>query len=262
MLARSIMAQTYLEFVRAWTMNTQKQWIFERVYSIGVLTSSPFTKSIIEPGQLQANKANVPASEAAIEAIAGDESHFQTKDWPNEKGTILKRVREHKSQGLAQTHFERYEHIICFEQRTFDLLEKVKKTLETGEKEVKVVSKIHLLQRCFWANDDNFEKKEDLLKMAGKLKVALKEFLKVQFKWNRPAIGIASGEWRTLQILVAEEAANKIKKDKGLLMNKVLEKKGCIVNISVDTADKYLISISGLKAKLTEGQKMATSISS
>jgi hypothetical protein len=253
------MAQTYLEFVRSWTMNTQKKWIFERVHSIGVLTSSPFTKSTIESEGLQTHKANVPVSGLAIEAIAGDESHFQTKDWPDEKGTILKRVREHKSQGLVQTHFERYEHIICFEKRTFDLLEKMKGSLEIGEKKVRVVSKIHFLQKCFWGNDDNFDKKEDLLRMAGKLKVALKEFLKVQFKWERPAIGIASGEWRTLQVLVDEEVANKMKKDKGLLMNKTLEKKGCTVHVAVDIADKCLVSISGLKGKLAEAKKMVTS---
>jgi hypothetical protein len=240
-------------------MNTQKRWIFQRVHSIGILTSSPFTKSMIESGKLQANKANVPMSGLAIEAIAGEESHFQTKDWPNEKGTILKRVREQKSQGLTHTHFERYEHIICFARKTFDRLEKMKATLEVGEKKIKAVSKIHLLQECFWLNDDNDEKKEDLLKMAGKLKVALKEFLKVEFKWERPAIGIASGEWRTLEILVDEEVAKKMKKDKGALMNKILEKKGCTVNVAVDIADKCLVSISGPKGKLAEAQKMALS---
>jgi len=161
------MAQTYLEFVRSWTMNTQKKWIFERVHSIGVLTSSPFTKFMNESETLQTNEANLPVSGLAIEAIAGEESHFQTKDWPHEKGTILNRVREHKSQGLAQTHFERYEHIICFEKRTYYLLEKMKEALETGEKKVKVVSKIHFVQNCFWAKDDDSDKKEDLLKMAG-----------------------------------------------------------------------------------------------
>jgi hypothetical protein len=251
------MAQTYLEFVRSWTMNTQKRWIFQRVHSIGVLTSSPFTKSTIESEKLQANEANVPVSGLAIEAIAGEESHFQTKDWPNEKGTILKRVREHKSQGLTRTHFERYEHIICFSKKTFDLLEKMKAPLEAGEKKIKVVSKIHLLQKCFWLKDDNDEKKEDILKMAGKLKVALKEFLKVEFKWERPTIGIASGEWRTLEILVDEEVAKRMRKDKGVLMNKILEKKGCTVHVAVDVADKCLVSISGLKGKLAEAQKMA-----
>ena len=113
-LARSVMAQTYLEFVRSWTMNTQKQWIFKHVESVGVLTASSFTKTIVEAEGLQTVKANAPVPFSAIDAIAGDESHFRTKDWPDEKETILKRVREHKSQGLSQPHFERYEHIICF----------------------------------------------------------------------------------------------------------------------------------------------------
>jgi hypothetical protein len=253
------MAQTYLEFVRSWTMNTQKRWLFQRVHSIGVLTSSPFTKSMIESEKLQVNKANAPMSGLAIDAIAGDESHFQTKDWPDEKGTILKRIRQRKSQGLTQTHFERYEHIICFDQWTFDLLQKMKAPLESGEKKVKIVSKIHFLQKCVWLKDDNSEKKDELLKLAGKLKVALKEFLKIEFKWERPAIGIASGEWRTLQSLVDEEVASKMKRDKGALLNKVLEKKGCKVHVAIDVADKCVVSISGPKGKLAEAQKMAVS---
>ena len=250
------MAQTYLEFVRSWTMNTQKQWIFQRVQSVGMLTSSPFTKSIIEAEGLQTVKANVPVASSAIDAIAGDESHFQTKDWPDEKGTIVKRIKEHKSQGLSQTHFERYEHIICFEKKTFDLLQKMKNTLETGPKKLKVVSKIHLLQKCTWPNDDTLDK-EDLLKMAGRLKVAIKEYLKVHFKWERPAIGIASGEWRTIQFLVDEEVANQMKKDKGALTNKIREKKGCMMNVVIHVPDKCLVSISGPKSKLADAKKMA-----
>ncbi|KAE9367820.1 hypothetical protein N431DRAFT_72963 [Stipitochalara longipes BDJ] len=253
------MAQTYLEFVRSWTMNTQKQWIFQRVHSSGVLTSSPFTESIVGALGLQTEKANTPVSSSVIDAIAGDESHFQTKDWPDEKGTILKRVRGHKSQGLSEAHFERYEHIICFAKKTSDRLEKMKSILETGPKKIKVVSKIHLLHKCAWANGDNPEKKEDLLKMAGKLKVALKDFLKVHFNWERPAISIASGEWRTLQVLVDEEAAKKMKKDYKVLVNKIWEKKGCTVQVVDDVADKYLVSISGPKDKLADVRKTAIS---
>ena len=132
----------------------------------------------------------------------------------------------------------------------------MKNALETGPKKLKVVSKIHLLQKCTWPKDDSLDK-EDLLKMAGKLKVALKEYLKAQFNWERPAIGIASGEWRTFQFLVNEEVANQMKKDKGALTNKIREKKGCMVNVVVDVADKCLVSIPGPQAKLADVKKMA-----
>jgi hypothetical protein len=253
------MAQTYFEFVRSWTMNTQKRWIFQHVHSIGALIPTSFTRSMIETEKLQSSKGNVPISALAIEAIAGDESHFQTKDWPDEKGTILKRLRERKTQGLDQTHFERYQYIICFEKKTFDLLEKMKATIGAEKKKSKAVSKVHFLQKCFWQKDDDSEKKEDLLKMAGKLKVALKEFLKLEFRWERPAIAIASGEWRTLQTLVHEDAKKKIDEDKGLLVEKIWKKKGCTVHVAGYVADKYLISISGPKAKLAEAQKMILS---
>jgi len=238
-------------------MNTQKQWIFQRVQSVGVLTSSSFTKSIIEAEGLQTVKANVPVPSLAVDAIAGDESHFQTKDWPDEKGTILKRIREQKSQGLSQASFEQYEHIICFEKKTFDLLEKMKSAFQKGPKKVKVVSKIHLLQKCTWPNGDTGDKKEDLLIMAGKLKVALKEYLRAQHKWERPAIGIASGEWRTLQFLADEQVAKQMINDQGALTNKIRQKNGSTMHVVLHVADKCLVSISGPKAKLADARKMA-----
>jgi hypothetical protein len=79
---------------------------------------------------------------------------------------------------------------------------------------------------------DDDENKENLLKIAGKLKVALKGFLKSGFKWERLAIGIANGEWRTRQFLVSKEVREKLKKDKDSASKKVLEKKGCKVHIA------------------------------
>jgi hypothetical protein len=113
------------------------------VHSPIPLTLSTFSKSVIESEKLQLKNTNVRVSWVAIDRMAGEESYFQTKDRPDEKGVILKRVRERKSQGLLDNYFEQYEHIICCNHGTRILLEKMKGTLEIEKKKNKVVLETH-----------------------------------------------------------------------------------------------------------------------
>ncbi|TAQ90369.1 hypothetical protein B7494_g1320 [Chlorociboria aeruginascens] len=223
--ARSIMAQTYLELLRAWTMNTQKRWLFQRVQSVGLTIPTDFTKSILEAEKCDTKKAHLPASKSAISAISGQESYFQTDD-PDEKGLILKEISAHVTQGLFKSHFQRYEHVLCFDEDSFELLEKMKKTLVDKTETKKVISKIQHIKNCDWKIPEEEITEEELLRIAGKLKVALKGFLKKEFEWEKPAIGIANGEWRTLFVPVGDVEKEVLKKDGDRVIKRIWEKKG------------------------------------
>jgi hypothetical protein len=178
--ARSIVTQTYLELVRSWTMNTTKQWLFARVDSAGRL----IPKAYNQDGPL--------ASGEAIKAIAGDESHFWSKD-PDEKETILDRIRKHKSCGMADYKFQKYHYILCFDEASRVALEAMKSTVKEKEQDkAKAISKIYYLKSCEWFKDSSM-KQDDLLKICGKLKVAIKEFLRLELGWERPLFGISQG---------------------------------------------------------------------
>lgn len=58
-LARSIMAQTNLELVRVWTVNTQKRWLFEGVHSIGTQVPTAFTRPSIQSDKLKEVKSGI-----------------------------------------------------------------------------------------------------------------------------------------------------------------------------------------------------------
>jgi len=243
-------------------MNTQKNWIFERVDSAGVLIPTEFSKSTLEAESIKVGKVSAAAKTAAMATIAGPESYFQTKDPPDEKGTILKRVQDHQAQGLTETHFQRYEHIICFGGWSYKSLLKLREKAAATAAPKKIKGKIFHAKETdwYWARENSSkEAKESLLKMTGQLKTAIKTFLKTELKWEMPPAGLAitAGEWRTALVIGTKEQRDKLKKDNGALKKKIFEKKGCRVYTSPETENTWLIAIAGPKGKLADAQKMA-----
>ncbi|KAH8590078.1 hypothetical protein B0O99DRAFT_312642 [Bisporella sp. PMI_857] len=253
--ARSIIAQTYLELMRVWTMNTQKRWLFHRVDSAGLQIPTTLTLAKLEESKVKTFRVDRTPSKVAIDAIAGDKSHFQTID-PDEKGTILKRMQDHKSQGMVGLHFLNYEHIICFDMDAKKFLEELKDAVRAKDSDKKVVSKIYCIKECAWFTGTDGTEKETLLKLTGQLKVALKKFARTELRWGQPAISISAGMWRSLQFSVSKEVRDALLKDKETLIKKIMEKKECRVLLASDTASKWLVTISGPKAKLDSAKKM------
>lgn len=233
-------------------MNTQKRWLFERVHSVGIRIPTDLTKETLEADKLEKAKAKKVVKAAPITVLGGDESYFKTKT-PNEKETILSRIREHSTSGLDDYHFETFEYILCFDKETKILLEKMKKLAEVSLKaknaQVVLKSNIHQLD-CGSLDNDDEESVDKLQRTAGKMKVAIKDFLKANLKWEKPAIAIAEGEWRTLQVLVSEETKKKVKESDKL--KEVSKKKGIKIMVGRDTHGRFLVSISGPVAKLED----------
>jgi hypothetical protein len=257
----SIIAHTYLEFVRAWTMNTQKYWLFQRVDSAGAHISTGFSQSVLESEGSASKKADASLQKSALTAIAGGDSYFRTKDAPDEKGTIMKIMQDHQPQGLDESHFTRYEHIICFGAKNYKILEKLKeKANQSSNKKAK--ADIHHVKECDWftpGDKSSLESKEALLKVTGQIKVALKKFLKLKFDWEKPGPGIADGEWRTALLSVSKEQKDNLRKDQGAAKKKIFEKTGCRVQTNPEAGDTWRLAISGPKDKLAGAEKRVRS---
>ncbi|RDL39898.1 uncharacterized protein BP5553_04238 [Venustampulla echinocandica] len=256
---RSIITQTYLELVRSWTMNTQKTWLFNRVHSAGTYIPTKFTKEHIgvkDPSTLPV--AGIPASKAAISEVAGPEYYFWSKN-PDEKDTILERMRHHKSCGLEQRHFQQFDYILCFDEGSQKWLEKMKaiavKNTKTakGKPPPKVISNIHYLKG---SEEFGAASKKTLHEVSEKIKVATKAFLTSEFGWERSHLGIAQGQWRTLQFIVSKEVSEKIVK-----IDKELKSEIEAMNWRVHTCTEYLdktvlVSVSGPREMLEMASKM------
>jgi len=255
-LARSVIAQTYLELLRVFTMNTQKRWLFKCADSMGIRISTPFTKDVLENSEYKALKDDKRlVSKLAIAAIAGDSAYFQTDDFPKEKETVLKRMYEHRTKGLLEAHLLKYDYILCFGHSTRKLLDGLIKALQSKESGKKVKAKIIDIKEGNWYT--GIETKETLMKLSSQLKVALKTFAKTELSWERPSIGISEGEWRTLQVLVSRAEKDNLSKEKGgLTPQKIWEKKGCKMIIVPDTDNNWLVSISGPQKQLAGAQKL------
>lgn len=85
---RSIIAQTYLELVRVWTVNNSGEWLFNRVESAGVQVETKFAKRCFKSqSEFLVKGGNAPES-AALQAISGKKSYFRSE----ERKTISWRV--------------------------------------------------------------------------------------------------------------------------------------------------------------------------
>ena len=237
-------------------MNTQKRWLFKRVDSVGIRIATPFTKAAVEASEYKNfEEEKRPASKTAIAAIAGDSANFQTDDFPKEKETVLKRMHNHKSQGLTEAHLLEYDYILCFGLTTRKLLNGLVKSLQSGNSGKKVKAKIIDIKEGNWYT--GIETKESTMKLSSQLKVPLKAFAKKELSWERPSIGISNGEWRTFQVLLSRAEKENLLKEKGeMTPQKIWEKKGCKMMIAPDSGNKWLVSISGPPKQLAGAQKL------
>ena len=103
---RSIIAQTYLEFVRIWTVNHSGEWLFNRVESAGIQVETKFARRASKSQSKLLVKGGNSPEKAALEAISGKDSFFRSE----EKNDILARIAQHRSRGMDNWHFRKFEY--------------------------------------------------------------------------------------------------------------------------------------------------------
>jgi KH domain len=236
LLVRSIVAQAYLELVRAWVVNTTDRWLFAHVSSAGTNVQTHFSTSV----------AKVPAwkmpcekvEEEWIAQLSGDRSYFWSEDNPREKETLLKHMRQWKRDGLHRAYFDYYSHILCFDSATFEILTKMKALAAQvssgrgqrspspgeGPKDSVVDPKIFLLGPVKSFNVPVAETIEWV-------KTHIKRFLAAEFDWVRPPKGIADGPKRTLFLWMPPLRAERIYGKNGRRLKYLEETDQCRIYI-------------------------------
>ena len=217
---RSIVAQAYLELIRAWTVNTTDRWLFCHVSSAGTNVKTHFSTSV----------ANVPAWELPgrpvlenwITELSGPRSYFWSENGPGEKETILNKMRQWKRCGIREFHFKRFSHILCFDRETYVILMKMKALVQNplasatpSSDSSTVDSVIHFLgpQKSF---------KVPLAQTVEGVKTNLKNFLIKEFNWIRPLRSITGGSCRTQLLWISSDLTGKIM-GKGEATRKTIE---------------------------------------
>ena len=198
--AFATVAHAYLELVRVWTANLGGPWIFARADWASLMVDTGFRRG---PGKLADDKELIPGGGSnnpwVLEALFKDRKYFQTDDYPNEKQSILERMKAHKRRGIREDDFTQYDYILCSGEWTRAKLEKLSELAQTEHLSEPNKSKILNIAKPGTTVEN--QSAEDIIKGA---RNAVKDFLGSSLSWTRPAGPIAKGSNRTLFFHIKE----------------------------------------------------------
>lgn len=251
---RSIMAQTYLELVRAWSANSGSRWLFRRLDSAGWKLDSNFRRG---HGKLAADNGSLtdsgkPCYKSAINALVADPKYFQTDDEPNKREAILERVKQHKRRGIRADDFTRFNYILCFDSTCHKKLNLLAKLAQKARPSKKNKAKITLLDKC----EHKKGHPEEIVKP---LIDSLSKFLtnKVTFAWTRPSKFIAAGPSRTCFLTTTKKSSRyAILGTNGTNKKQIEEDTKCEIQMYKQNDEiGWVIAITGLKANVVNAKK-------
>lgn len=240
---RSIIAQTYLELVRVWTVNLTGTWLFNRVESAGVQIATRFSSKHL-PGPLE--PGNQPPNETALNSIAGFGSA--------EKQDILARIRRHRSRGIDDWHFRKYDYMLCFNKSAYDRLQVLAascKEKHAGDPSYPTPARIIPVSNLILNSPiENLDKKEvDILVQT--IRDGIKNFLKQEFGWVRPQGSILDGPFRTKQIVLRPAKIMCLDPtDLDAELHSIAIRTECRIRITDARFDSQLVSITGREEAL------------
>jgi hypothetical protein len=256
---QSILSQTYLELIRAWTANTTSRWLFDRVDSAGANISTMFTKQVL-PNLPIRSPITWEDTNKAIDDLAGDSSYFWSENYPHEKAVILERMRKHRCRGIQARHFSTYHYMICFSRDVLGTLSELKSSWEIDHQKYSC-TRILFLPDCI-PRTDAWKKAEK--PHISEIRELIKGFLKSEFGWKVPMevdkngkekrMGIAGGKERTLMLVLPERYRGHIKgKEKELS-----DRTGVRVRLTLEgTEEKHqLVSLTGMRSKLAAAEAL------
>ena len=246
---RSIIAQTYLELVRVWTVNNSGEWLFNRVESAGVKVETKFSRRSLktQPKSL-VNGENAPES-AALKAISGKESYFRSE----EKNDILARIAQHRSRGIDNWHFRRYEYMLCFDLSVYDTLLTLAKCCKEKYGHLPSyanLSKVILIKDVRLNDAAANLNAKDTRKLVESIKDGIKSFLRAEYQWQRPALPIDGGPFRTKQIVLPRINMSLGPAEKEAKLDEISTKTDCRIRVTDEKFDSQLLSITGRREAL------------
>ena len=247
---RSIIAQTYLELVRVWTVNNSGEWLFNRVESAGVRIETKFSKRNWESQPKSLVKGGKPPEKAALKAISGKKSYFRSE----EKNDILARIGQHRSRGIDNWHFRKYEYMLCFDKAAYETLNVLAKSckekygdLPSYAKLARIVLVKDVKLKTAAAHLDANETEE----LVDSIKDGIKSFLNIQYSWQRPPKAIAGGKFRTKQIVLPNDGIKLSLDEKESKLNDIASKTGCRIRVTDEKFDGQLFSVTGPEEALS-----------
>ena len=241
---RSIIAQVYLELVRVETVNNSGEWLFNRVESAGVRVATKFAKRCFksQPNFL-VEGCKVPES-AALKAIAGEKSYFRS----DEKNDILARVTQHRSRGLDNWHFRKYEYMLCFDKAVYEAVTTLAKYCKkrygdmpsyANLSKIILIDDIKLKDAAANLNDDA------TTKLVESIKNGIKSFLGAQYQWKKPPLSIRDCPFRTKQIVLLSIDVKLSAAEEEAKVKEISAKTDCRVRVTDERFDSQLLTITG-----------------
>ena len=241
---RSIIAQTYLELVRVWTVNNSGEWLFNRVESAGVRVATKFAKRCFksQPNFL-VEGGKVPES-AALKAISGEKSYFRS----DEKNDILARIAQHRSRGLDNWHFRKYEYMLCFDKTAYESVTTLAKYCKKRYGDMPSyakLSKVILIDDLKLKDAADNLNTDDKTKMVEIIKNGIKSFLREQYHWKRPSLSISDGPFRTKQIVLLSIDVKLSPAEEEAKVKEISTTTDCRIRVTDERFDSQLLTITG-----------------
>ena len=246
---RSIIAQTYLEFVRIWTVNHSGQWLFKWVESAGIQVETKFARRASKSHSKSRVKGGNAPEKATLEAISGKDPFFRSEG----KNDVLARVAQHRSRGIDNWHFKKYGYMLCFDKSVYETLVMLAKCckekygdLPSSASLLKIILVKDIKLKTATADLDA----GDTSKIVKGIKDGMKSFLNTEYNWQRPAGPIMDGPFRTKQIIRPNDDIKLSLDEKETKLNETASRTNCRIRVTDEKFDSQLFSVTGPKEAL------------
>ena len=186
---------------------------------------------------------NAPES-AALKAISGKESYFQSE----EKDDILARIAQHRSRGIDNWHFRKYEYMLCLDKSVYATLTTLAKRCRKRYGDMPSyanLSKIVLLKDIKLKGSAANLSVDETSKLVNGIKDGVKSFLDTEYQWKRPPLSVTDGPYRTKQIVLLNTDMKLSAAEKEAKLSEISTRTDCRIRITDEKFDSQLLSITG-----------------
>ena len=199
---------------------------------------------------MKLKRGGVPPESAALKAIAGNDSYFRSE----EKDDILARISEHRSRGIDNWHFRKYEYMLCFDKHAFEALNVLAQCCKErygNNPSYASMAKIVLLKHVRLNDAAANLSGEETWKMVEDIKNGIEGFLQTKYHWGNLSCSMSDGPFRTKQITLPTDYNIKYgSSQREAKLNDIATRTGCRIRVTDERFDHQLFSITGPKKAL------------